>query len=74
MKNKLMPLMEKILLRKRSIIEIIFSILKRSFELEPTRHRSICNSFMHILLPLVAYSLKPTKPSISNNFLIRIRV
>lgn len=65
MKNKLMPLMEKILLRKRSIIETVFSVLKTSFELEHTRHRSIWNAFVHILSTLVAYSLKPNKPAIS---------
>ena len=71
MKNKLMPLMEKILLRKRSIIETVFSLLKGSFELEHTRHRSIWNAFVHILSTLVAYSMKPTKPSISSSPLIQ---
>ncbi|CAL7959241.1 hypothetical protein MIDIC_110041 [Alphaproteobacteria bacterium] len=41
--NKLMLLFEKILLRKRSMIETGFSVLKRYFELEHTRHRSIWN-------------------------------
>jgi hypothetical protein len=70
MKNKLMPLMEKILLRKRSIIETVFSVLKYSFELEHTRHRSIWNAFVHILSTLVAYSMKTVKPSIKKNMLI----
>lgn len=64
MKNKLMPLAEKILLRKRSIIETVFSVLKNSFEIEHTRHRSIWNAFVHILSTLVAYSLKTNKPAI----------
>jgi hypothetical protein len=71
MNNKLMPLMEKILLRKRSIIETVFSILKGSFELEHTRHRSIWNAFVHILSALVAYCMKPTKPAITQNYLIQ---
>ena len=71
MKNKLMPLIEKVLLRKRSIIETVFSVLKGSFEIEHTRHRSIWNAFVHILSALVAYCLKPTKPSIKSNLLIR---
>ncbi|EER21532.1 ISPg3, transposase [Rickettsia endosymbiont of Ixodes scapularis] len=33
MKNKLIPLIEKILLRKRSIIETVFSVLKRFLNL-----------------------------------------
>ncbi len=71
MKNKLMPLIEKILLRKRSIIETVFSVLKGSYEIEHTRHRSIWNAFVHILSALVAYCLKPTKPSINSNLLIQ---
>jgi hypothetical protein len=64
MKNKLMPIFEKILLRKRSIIETVFDILKYHFELEHTRHRSIWNALVHLLSTLVAYCLKPTKPTI----------
>jgi hypothetical protein len=71
MKNKLMPLFEKMLLRKRSIIETVFSVLKGSFELEHTRHRSIWNAFVHILSALIAYCMKPTKPTISQNYLIQ---
>ncbi len=67
MKNKLMPLFEKILLRKRSIIETVFSVLKGSFEIEHTRHRSIWNAFVHILSALIAYCMKPNKPAISQN-------
>jgi hypothetical protein len=70
MKNKLINVFEKILLRKRSIIESIFSILKYYFELEHTRHRSVANAVVHILSTLVAYCLKPTKPTISQNFII----
>lgn len=65
MKNKLMPLAEKILLRKRSIIETVFSVLKNSFEIEHTRHRSIWNAFVHVLSTLLAYSLKTNKPAIT---------
>lgn len=71
MKNKVMPIFEKILLRKRSIIETVFDVLKNSFELEHTRHRSVWNAFTHILSTLVAYCLKPTKPSIKLSFLIQ---
>ena len=71
MKNKLIPIFEKILLRKRSIIETVFSVLKYSFELEHTRHRSIWNAFVHILSTLVAYCMKPTKPAITKNYLIQ---
>jgi hypothetical protein len=68
MDNKLMPLIEKILLRKRSIIETVFDYLKNKFEIEHTRHRSVSNFAVHILSTLVSYSLKLTKPSIRYDF------
>ncbi len=58
MENKLMDLKEKILLRKRNLIETVFDYLKNKMNLEHTRHRSPINSFVHILSTLVAYSLK----------------
>ncbi|MGI4851935.1 MAG: transposase [Janthinobacterium lividum] len=38
MKSKLMFWMEKILLRKRGVIESVFHVLKNGFELEHIRH------------------------------------
>lgn len=70
MRNKLMCLFEKVLLRKRSVVETVFDILKHYFELEHTRHRSIVNAFVHLVSTLVAYCLKPAKPSIKHSFLI----
>jgi len=65
MKNKLMSLLEKILLRKRSISETVFDYLKNKMSILHTRHRSITNAMIHIISTLVVYALKPTKPSIS---------
>ena len=59
---------EKILLRKRNIIETVFDYLKNKMDLEHTRHRSPINAFVHILSTLVAYSLKKSKPSINWSF------
>lgn len=43
--NKLIDLNEKILLRKRNLIETVFDCLKNKMNLEHTRHRSfICTS------------------------------
>jgi hypothetical protein len=64
MENKLMVLREKILLRKRNIIETVFDYLKNKMNLEHSRHRSPINAFVHILSTLVAYSLKKNKPTI----------
>ena len=70
MKNKLLPLREKILLRKRSIIETVNSVIKKDFQISHTRHRSFVNGFIHIFSTLIAYVLKSKKPSIKFNNLI----
>ena len=47
MKNKLMPLLEKKLLRKRSIIETLNSVIKKDFQISHSRHRPFINGFIH---------------------------
>jgi len=71
MKNKLMPWIEKILLRKRTVIESIFHILKNTFEIEHTRHRSVANTFVHFVSTLLAYCFKTNKPAIKYSYLIQ---
>ena len=61
MKNYLLPILDKLLLRKRFIIETLFDKLKSSMGLEHTRHRSPTNAFVHILSCLAAYILAQTK-------------
>ena len=67
MKNYLMPLIEKILLRKRFLIETIFDILKIHMNLSHTRHRSPTNCCVNILSCLVAYQLRKNKPSLKSS-------
>jgi hypothetical protein len=69
MRNKLMPLMEKLLLRKRGIIETIIDQLKNISQIEHSRHRSPHNFFVNLLSGLIAYCHQPKKPSLnmSNN-------
>jgi len=55
MPNKLMDLNEKILLRKRNIIETVFDYLKNKMNLEHTRHRSPINALVHILSTFISY-------------------
>ncbi|MEK7306055.1 MAG: IS982 family transposase [Nitrospirota bacterium] len=64
MKNKLMPLIDKILLRKRSIIECVNDELKNNCQIEHTRHRSIPNFLVHLFSALTAYTFLPKKPSL----------
>ena len=61
MKNYLIPVMDKLLLRKRFIIETVFDKLKTSMGLEHSRHRSPTNAFVHILSCVAAYMLGKTK-------------
>lgn len=64
MKNKLVPIMDKILLRKRAIIETINDQLKNICQIEHTRHRSPTNFFVNLLSGLIAYTFLPKHPSI----------
>jgi hypothetical protein len=65
MKNHLMPLMDKLLLRKRAIIESIVDQLKNISQIEHTRHRSPINCFINIIAGLIAYCHQPKKPSLN---------
>lgn len=64
MKNCLMELKDKILLRKRSVIETINDELKNMCQVEHSRHRSFGNFMTNILSGLIAYSFFPKKPAI----------
>lgn len=63
MKNKLMEMYDKLLLKKRGTIESVINILKNTFDLEHSRHRSVTNFMVNIFSTLIAYNFKPTKPS-----------
>ena len=65
MKNYLLPLTDKVLLRKRFVIETVLDTLKSEMGLEHSRHRSPRNALVHILSCLTAYAFRPGKPSIS---------
>jgi hypothetical protein len=64
MKNRLMPMIDKILLRKRAIIESVMDQLKNISQIERTRHRSPINAFINIIAGLIAYCHQPKKPSL----------
>lgn len=67
MKNCLMTLSDKILLRKRSVIETVNDELKNMCQIEHSRHRSIGNFITNLISGLIAYSFFPKKPSIQYN-------
>ena len=60
----LMPLIDKILLRKRAIIESVVDQLKNISQIEHIRHRSPINAFINIIAGLIAYCHQPKKPSL----------
>lgn len=64
MKNKLMPLLDKLLLRKRGLIESVHNRLKQGAQIEHHRHRSPWNFMVNLLSGLASYSLNPTKPTL----------
>jgi hypothetical protein len=64
MRNVLMNLSDKLLLRKRAIIETIIDQLKNVCQIEHSRHRSPVNFLVHLLAGLVAYCHQPKKPSL----------
>ena len=73
MTNKLMRLNDKLLSRKRSIIETIIDQLKNISPIEHSRHRSPVNFCTNWLLPLaattvlcglIAYCHQPKKPNL----------
>lgn len=65
MKGHIMSLSDKVLLRKRAIIESINDELKNHCQIEHSRHRKPINFIINILAALTAYSFFPKKPSIN---------
>lgn len=65
MKNSLMHLHDKIMLKKRAIIETVNDQLKNMCQIEHTRHRSFDNFITNLLSGLIAYSYSPKKPSLN---------
>jgi hypothetical protein len=64
MRPVLLPPADKLLLRKRAIIESINDQLKNICQIEHTRHRSPLNFVVHLLAGLIAYCHQPKKPSL----------
>jgi hypothetical protein len=72
MVNKLMPLTDKLMLRKRGIIETVGAILKEDLNIQHSRYRSPITFAINVFSALIAYSLNPKKPSIRKKDLISL--
>jgi hypothetical protein len=58
------PLLDKLLLRKRAVVETIIDQLKNISQIEHTRHRSPINFLVNLVCGLIAYCHQPKKPSL----------
>ncbi len=64
MKNRLMPLFDRLLLRKRAIIETVNDQLKNISQVEHSRHRSVWNFYGNVVAGLIAYTFQAKKPNL----------
>ena len=74
MKNRLLPVVDKLLLRKRAIIESIVDQLKNISQIEHSGHRSVTNFFVNLLGGLITYCHQPKKPALYLTPLLTISV
>jgi Transposase DDE domain len=65
MKNRFLPLCDKLLLRKRALIETVNDQLKNISQIEHTRHRSFWNFLGNVAAGLIAYTWREKKPSLN---------
>jgi len=65
MKGALMMVSDKLLLRKRAIIESVNDELKNIAQIEHSRHRSLHNFVCNLLSAIAAYCFFPKKPAIN---------
>lgn len=65
MKGALMSVADKILVRKRAIIETVNDELKNMAQIEHSRHRSVANFTVNLVSALSAYCFFPKKPMIA---------
>lgn len=72
MKNSIMNWEDKILLRKRGIIESVINKLKSSCYIDHSRHRSVPGFFVNLFAGIAAYKFFEDKPSIANKRNLRL--
>lgn len=64
MNNKLLELWEKLMLRKRSLIETVNDQLQNISQIVHSRHRSPVNFLVNIIAGLIAYTWQDKKPKL----------
>ena len=68
MKNRIMLFLDRIMLRRRAIIDQI----KNISQIEYSRHRSMNNFIINVLCGVIAYCLRPVKPSLGIERLLAV--
>lgn len=74
MKNSLVNIPDKLMLRKYSVIETLNDEFKNVCQVEHTRHRSVNNFAINLLAGLIAYNLLPMKLGVSIDIIDNNRV
>ena len=64
MKNMLIPIVDKMLLKKKFIIETINDQVKNMAQIEQSRHRSPIYFLLNLVSALTAYQARSKKPVI----------
>jgi hypothetical protein len=65
MKQRLLSMFDRVMLRKRAIIESVIDQLKNISQIEHSRHRSVANCFVNLVAGLIAYTYREKKPSLN---------
>jgi hypothetical protein len=64
MKNKLLPLLDRLLLRTRSLIETLNAQLTNIAQIEHSRPRSVATFLVNLVAGSIIYPYQPKKPSL----------
>ena len=65
MKNSLMSIADKILLRKRALIETVNDKLKKIAQIEHSKHRSFTHFMTYSLSTIAAYCFLKRSPTLT---------
>ncbi len=68
MTSKLLDVSDKLMLRKRDIIESVGAILKEDLNIQHSQYHNPATLFLNVFSALVAYSFRPKKPSLNFNY------
>ena len=64
MKNILMDMSDKLLLKKRGVVESVGAIFKENCNMEHSRYRNPMTLFINVCSGLMAYAFREKKPSL----------